>query len=62
MLFSSPQSSISGSLEFGGSGSMGVLEVHGVTIDNDKARKARVMYDYDADKEDEVTVFSDQVN
>ena len=46
MLFSSPQSSISGSLEFGGSGSMGVLEVHGMTIDN----------------EDEVTVFSDQVN
>lgn len=60
VLLCSPQTSAS-NFEFGGS-STGVLEVLGATIDNENAKKARVMYDYDADKEDEVSVISDQVN
>ena len=35
--------------------------VQGVELDRQESRKARVLYDYDAENENELTVYTDQV-
>lgn len=39
----------------------GTFEVNGVELDREESRKARVLYDYDAENEDELTIYADQV-
>ena len=39
----------------------GRFVVDGIELDREESRKARVMYDYDAENENELTVFADQV-
>ena len=39
----------------------GKLLVNGMVLDREDARKGRVLYDYDATNEDEMTVSSEQV-
>ena len=39
----------------------GRFTVNGIELDREDSRKARVLYDYDAENENELTVFADQV-
>ena len=39
----------------------GTFEVNGVELDREESRKARVLYDYDAENENDLTIYADQV-
>ena len=43
------------------SSATGVFEVSGIELDKEDSRKARTLYDYEAEKEDELTVPEGQV-
>ena len=38
-----------------------MFEVNGIELDRDESRKAKVLYDYEAENEEEMTVMTDQV-
>ena len=39
----------------------GKFTVKGIELDREESRKARVLYDYEAENDDELTVLADQV-
>ncbi len=43
-------------------GSQSKFTLQGVELDREESRKAKVLYDYDATAEDELTIFTDQVS
>lgn len=38
-----------------------MFEVNGIELDRDESRKAKVLYDYEAENDEEMTVSTDQV-
>lgn len=38
-----------------------MFEVNGIELDRDESRKAKVLYDYEAENEEQMTVSTDQV-
>lgn len=40
----------------------GKFVVNGIELDHEDTRKAKVLYDYEADNESELTVYCDQVS
>ena len=38
-----------------------MFEVNGIELDRDESRKAKVLYDYEAENEEQMTVLTDQV-
>lgn len=67
LLFSLLHSFLSGSHGSSGGGATegtdrGTFEVNGVELDREESRKARVLYDYDAESENELTIYADQVS
>lgn len=40
----------------------GKFVVNGIELDREETRKAKVLYDYEADNENELTVYCDQVS
>ena len=60
-MFGSGTSHLSSSLLTRQEKEQGTLLVNGIVLDPEDARKGRVLYDYDAAAEGELSVLSDQV-